>query len=78
MPHIIIPLHFGRYQYYPLQLKGYFGSTSINLIDGIESVLPNIPVIKKQYEYVIVRNKITGYSETGNNESEHFSVSWTE
>ena len=74
----LIPLHLGRYQYYPLQLKGYFGLTSENLIDGVESIVPNMPVIKERYEYEIDRNKITGYSETRNGESEHYSVSWTE
>lgn len=74
----IIPLHLGRYQYYPLQIKGYFGYTPENLIEGVESVVPNMPVIKEQYEYVIDKNKITGYSETRNGESEHYSVSWTE
>ncbi|MBP3298842.1 MAG: hypothetical protein J6L73_04120 [Muribaculaceae bacterium] len=74
----LIPLHFGRYQYYPLQLKGYFGSASENLINGLESVAPNMPVRKVQYEYVIQKNRITGYSETRNGKSEHFSVNWTE
>lgn len=74
----LIPLHFGRYQYYPLQLKGYFGSASENLINGLEYVAPNMPVRKVQYEYVIKKNRITGYSETRNGKSEHFSVNWTE
>lgn len=74
----LIPIHFGRYQYYPLQLKGFFGSTSENLIDGVESVAPNMPVIKKQYGYEIDKDKITEYSETRDGESEKFSVSWTE
>lgn len=74
----IIPLHFGRYQYYPLQLKGYFGSNPENLIEGVESIVPNMPVIMSYYEYVIDKNIITGYSETRDDSSKQYSVSWTE
>lgn len=74
----VVPLHFGRYQYYPLQLKGYFGSTPENLIEAVESIVPNMPTINQHYEYEIEKNKITGYSETRNGASEHYSVGWTE
>ena len=74
----VVPLHFGRYQYYPLQLKGYFGSTPENLIEAVESIVPNMPTTNQHYEYEIDKNKITGYSETRNGASEHYSVGWTE
>lgn len=74
----VIPLHFGMGQYYPLQLKGYLGLTSENLIAGKETIAPNAPIIKAQYEYDIEQNKVIRYSETRNGIlTEDYSVSWT-
>lgn len=74
----IIPIRLGRIQYYPLQLKGYFGSSSENLVEGVESIEPNTSVVTEQYKYEIDKNKITGYKETRNGKSEYFTVNWTE
>ena len=74
----ILAVHYGRFQYFPLQLKGYFGSQPQNLIIGIESILPNTPTTKTSYEYNIHDNKITGYTETRGEDSTNYFVRWVE
>lgn len=74
----ILPVHFGRFQYFPLQLKGYFGSQPKNLIIEIESIRPDTPTTKTSYEYNIHDNKITDYTETRGENSTNYSVRWVE
>lgn len=74
----ILAVHFGRFQYFPLQLKGYFGSQPKNLIIGMEATCPNAPTTNISYEYNIKDNKITDYIETQGGNSTSYSVRWVE
>lgn len=70
----IIPIHYGRFQYYPLQLKGIFGLQPKNLIVGIENTTYNGTIYKIEYKYDIREDKVIGYSEICNGVSNDFSV----
>lgn len=74
----ILAVHYGRFQYFPLQLKGYFGSQPQNLIIGIENIRPDNPTTKTSYEYNILDNKITDYTETRGGNTTNYSVRWVE
>lgn len=74
----ILAVHFGRFQYFPLQLKGYFGSQPKNLIIGMETTRPNAPTTNISYEYNIRDNKITDYIEIQGGNSTSYSVRWVE
>lgn len=74
----ILPIHWGRFQYFPLQLKGYFGAASANLIIGIENIRPDMPGLKITYQYNIKDNKVIDYVETRNGLSDRYSVTWIE
>lgn len=74
----VLPIHLARSQYYPLQLKGYFGTASANLITGIERIRPDAPNSEITYQYNIKDNKIIGYTETENGNLIDYSVSWVE
>ncbi len=74
----ILAVHFGRFQYFPLQLKGYFGSQPKNLIIGMEATRPNAPTSNISYEYNIKDNKITDYIEIQGGNSTSYSVRWVE
>lgn len=74
----VIPVHLGSYQYYPLQLKGCFGTMSRNLVTGEEMTATNSPSSSTEYTYEIAKDKVTAYTETQNGESAVFAVSWTE
>lgn len=74
----VLPIHLARFQYYPLQLKGYFGASSTNLIMGIERIRPDAPNSEITYQYNIKDNKIIGYTETENGNLIDYSVSWVE
>lgn len=73
----IIPLHYGRFQYFPLQLKGIFGLQPKNLIIGLEQTIDNGTTYKTDYNYNITDGKIVNYSETQNGISDDFTVIWT-
>lgn len=72
----ILPIHFDRYQYYPLQLKGMFGAQSKNLITGIESQGIGGMSFEMTYEYDIMDGKISNYIETKNGVSDNYEVTW--
>lgn len=74
----VLPVHLGRYQYFPLQLKGFFGSEPENLITGIELISYNAPVADISYEYDINGKRVIGYRETHDEDSANYSVRWTE
>ena len=74
----IIPIHYGRFQYYPLQLKGIFGLQPQNPIIGVEQIIDNGTTYKTDYNYNIVDGKIVNYSEIQNGLSDDFTVIWTD
>ena len=47
------PIHLTRFQYFPLQLKGYFGAQTANLIIGIENIHPNASNSEITYQSLI-------------------------
>lgn len=73
----IIPIHYERFQYYPLQLKGIFGAQPSNPIIGMEQTIDNGTTYKTDYNYNIIDGKIVNYSETSNGISDDFTVTWT-
>lgn len=73
----LVRVPFGRYQYYPLQLKGYFGSMSKNLISTFEMEQDGHMPYVKEYTCEIVENRITRFTESRNGVSEVYDVAWT-
>lgn len=73
----IVPIQFGRFQYYPLQLKGIFGLQPQNLIIGMEQTTNGGASYKTDYKYKIEDGRIINYSVTQNGTSDAFSVVWT-
>lgn len=73
----ILPIHLDRFQYYPLQLKGYFGAEPENLIIGIERIRPDAPVSEALYRYTVNDNIITNYVETRDGVDDDYIVDWT-
>ena len=73
----IVPIQFGRFQYYPLQLKGIFGLQPKNLIMGMEQITNGGAPYKTDYKYIIEGGKIINYSVIKNGISDAFSVVWT-
>lgn len=74
----IVAIHYGRHQYYPLQLKGILGAQPDNLIVGVEIKTTGEASIKTTYEYQITDNKISSYTETVNGVSDEYSVTWAQ
>ena len=74
----ILAAHLGRLQYFPLQLKGYFGAGPNNLITGLEQIRPDASTTNVSYEYNITGNKITDYIESSDGISTTYSVRWIE
>lgn len=77
----IVRIHLGRYQYYPLQLQGIFGSQSNSLISRSQTNEFNKTIRESAYSYDITDKKISSYTEfqyreSQNGTSETFSVSW--
>ena len=75
----VVPIPMGGLQYYPLQLKGLFGSMPIGLITEIDQSDPsNGKHIIATYQYNLTERRITKYVESHNGrESNIFSVQWT-
>ena len=76
--HNIIPIHYGRFQYYPLQLKGIFGLQPQNPVIGLEQTIDNGTSYKTDYNYNIIHGKIVNYSEIQNGISDDFTGIWTD
>lgn len=75
----IVAINMGRYQYYPLQLKGIFGSWSINLISSTDTYSSiNKTSMTTDYIYDIQENRIISYTENRGGKSNVFSVIWIE
>lgn len=74
----VLPIHLARFQYYPLQLKGYFGAAPANLIMCIEIIGQAVSNTETTYDYSIIDNKIADYTETKNGVSDKYSVIWSE
>lgn len=72
----IVPIPFGRTQYFPLQLKGLFGAQPNNLISGVELEEPGQQTIETTYEYTLTDSRVTKYTETRNGVTEDYEVSW--
>ena len=77
----IVRIHLCRYQYYPLQLQGIFGSMPNNLISRCQTKQFNKTIREAAYSYDIKDKKISSYTESQYRESqtgtsETFSVSW--
>lgn len=74
----VVPIPMGGLQYYPLQLKGFFGPMPISLIKEIvRSDASNGNDITK-YRYILYETRITDYVESHEGrESNIFSVKWT-
>lgn len=73
----VLPIHLARFQYFPLQLKGYFGAEPANLITGVERIGPDASNSTTTYQYTITDNKITAYIVTQAGNYNSHSVSWT-
>ncbi len=74
----IVPVHMDRYQYFPLQLNGYFGAEPENLISRTEYIRPDAPDSDATYQYSVDGNRITGYTETHRGTTYDYIVTWTE
>lgn len=74
----VLPMHLERYQYFPLQLKGCFGAGPVNLIKSIEQNRQNASNSEITYQYNIIDNKITDYTETKDGVSDKYYVTWIE
>ncbi len=74
----VLPIHWDRFQYFPLQLKGYFGSEPANLIISIERIRPDASNSEITYQYNISDNRIADYTEYKNEVSDKYSVTWVE
>ena len=75
----VVPIPMGGLQYYPLQLKGLFGSMPIGLIIEmiVRSDASNSNDITK-YRYILYETQITNYAESHNgSKSNVFTVQWT-
>ena len=75
----VVPIPMGGLQYYPLQLKGFFGPMPISLITEIDqSDTSNGKHIITTYQYNLTERRITKYVESHNgSESNKYSVHWT-
>lgn len=74
----ITVIHYGRHQYYPLQLGGILGAQPENLISGVQIEQADVLPVQTRYEYNIIDGRVTVYTETRNNNSDTFTVTWTE
>ena len=75
----VLRIPMGRYQYFPLQLNGVFGSMPVNLISEIVREEKYIGNFTTTYQYDLTNGRVTNYRELrdgGVNET--FSVQWTE
>ena len=72
----ILEIPMVYHHYYPLQLKGMFGSMSINLISERRISGDNsLPVTS--YDYDVSNGRIVSYSATSDNWTDTFTVQWT-
>ncbi len=74
----VVPLHFGRHQYYPLQLKGILGTQPKNLITGIVRSERGSVYAQEEYRYELSKDKITSFTETRNGTTDSYMVNWVE
>ncbi|MDE6695512.1 MAG: hypothetical protein K2K25_01395 [Muribaculaceae bacterium] len=74
----VVPVFIGRHQYYPLQLKGIFGSMPKNLIIEIFRFGNNYTNNTSYYKYGITDGRITDYQEIyDGNLKNTFKVQWS-
>lgn len=74
----VLPVPMGRHQYFPLQLKGVFGSMSVNLITEIDRTDTFGNSSSTAYEYVITDGRIKNYTVMQDNiASDTYSVEWS-
>lgn len=72
----IISIPYGRYSYFPLQLKGVFGKQSKNLIVGREITYADSRPNIYSFEYEIVDDRISSYIENRGDKSYNYKVTW--
>lgn len=73
----VLPIPMSLPQYFPLQLKGIFGSMPTNLIMEVNRA-DNLNSRTTSYRYDITEGRITGYQELYENEVKNtFSVQWS-
>ncbi len=72
----IVRIHFGRYQYYPLQLNGILGTQPNNLIIGVSSSSYGVSNPHTEFEYNIEDGRISSYIESRNGVSDTYFVRW--
>lgn len=76
----VVPIPMGRYQYFPLQLQGVFGSQPLNLISEISQIHYSDDVynMSYKYKYEIVEDRIVNYQEIPSKGMfDEFYVDWT-
>lgn len=75
----VVPIPMGGLKYYPLQLKGFFGSMPIRLITEIDQSDTSIGKhIITTYQYNLTEKRIANYIESyEERDSNIFSVQWT-
>lgn len=74
----VVPIQMGRYQYFPLQLKGIFGSSPVNLIKQVDEADIFDGDFSTFYQYDVVDKRIEKYQEIRKDGvSSTFSVQWT-
>ncbi|MDE7420351.1 MAG: hypothetical protein K2N35_09080 [Muribaculaceae bacterium] len=75
----VVPIPMGGLQYYPLQLKGFFGPMPISLITEIDQSDTSIGKhIITTYQYNLTEKRIANYIESyEGRDSNIFSVQWT-
>lgn len=74
----VVPIPMEGLQYYPLQLKGFFGSMPIRLITEIDQSDTSTGNHITTYQYNLTERRITNYLESNERgESNQYSVQWT-
>ena len=74
----VVPIPMGSLQYYPLQLKGFFGPMSSRLITEIVRSDSSNGNDITTYQYNLTEGRIINYLESHDGrESDTFSVKWT-
>lgn len=76
----IVPIPMGLPQFYPLQLKGFFGSAPVNLITEIHREdIHTDATSTTSYQYTIENDRITSCQKSSHpGATDTFSVHWTE
>lgn len=73
----VVPIPMGRHQYFPLQLKGVFGSQPVSLISEIHLTDTFNGNTSSYFQYDIADERVIGFRESHNyGISETFSVHW--